>query len=1018
MANPGIIQYRKDFECSDIPDNQTLVQIWWLIYESLKILFLKWLQFGLAHRHIGSSKNVTKPNSMKIRALSLVAWTVALVLQINNQSFAQTDPISNHIHYGGGGNNDIEVGHKVIQTSDGHFVIAGVWQKKALLTKVNACGDTLWMRHYPVGSEAILYDVLERPSGELVAVGNCDSCGFGSSVTRTMLIQTDQYGSMNQISLYGDSLVPHNCQAFAATNDGGYILTGHTTEDDLCNWIPGDVFLMKLDANYNESWTTYQNSGTYNYAFDVIQVSDGGYVTTGSRRSLAGVNPTPAVLRFDSLGTLVWDLYHGNPAGTICSAPFRSSIIQLSTGNLANVSTAYYDSIQGYQGHLTEIRFSDGFPINNKMYGDTFADGFSDIVELPGNELLISGEKGAWGNFRPAWIVKLDPLRNVVASYQDVYPGKSARASSIHLLPGDSLQYVYTGSQHYINSGTDLVFGIRKAYDFVVDWGLSPEDKQLYPRPDPIIHSGTLTDSLQLYTEVEYLLIRNDTDTISNTPSYSPVNWNPQNNASFTATSFLPAGLNNYTFEVHGIGGFCRIPESIAKEVVVGDVYVFDGGANARAFGTLPADEDEFIRTYGRRYVNDTIFGWQKTLNDPDPYIDNGVGKFALRFAKKIVDSLGIPIAVINGGNDTVPIQEMLPNPTFPNDPNTHYGQLLNRMQGAGVDHAVSGIVFYQGETNAAVNAYSTSQQQYKAYFDTLLNAWNTDYPNFGSVYMFQLHLGCDAWWIYANQDSVAQLGEAQRQMNDSVPQLQILSTTTLYHDGCLYYPQGYEKGGDDLFPMVATDRYGVPYDPANYPPNYDSIWIEDPGLQEIMVRFRDTITPITWTGWTIGFRLEGVHPLNSVVGGTILSPGLCRLYLNTTLDTAAFTGLSYIGYTGGDQVPIINSKDLGMLTFKDAPVTMTGIPTGTSGISTLDWLKVFPNPATDQITIQGNTQHPEQFTLTVQNAQGMVVSAQEWQTSVGRFEQSIQMPFAKGIYLIRLENGAGEYMSKSVVLR
>jgi hypothetical protein len=100
--------------------------------------------------------------------------------------------------------------------------------------------------------------------------------------------------------------IPH---AVRGTRDGGIVLVGHAgaSLSDGGNWIGGDLWISKLDANGNVEQQHVLGmvpTGTLGTQFSQVRaLPDGGYVAVGSA---GGVQVT----RFDAAGTVLWSRVH------------------------------------------------------------------------------------------------------------------------------------------------------------------------------------------------------------------------------------------------------------------------------------------------------------------------------------------------------------------------------------------------------------------------------------------------------------------------------------------------------------------------------------------------------------------------------------------------------------------------------------------------------------------------------------------------------------------------------------
>lgn len=90
------------------------------------------------------------------------------------------------------------------------------------------------------------------------------------------------------------------------TSDGGYVVVGETTSFGAGG---KDWFVLKIDANGVEQWTkTYGTSSTDDgNSISIIETSDGGYLIAGHTN-----NQEAYVLKIDITGNIQWDRKNAN----------------------------------------------------------------------------------------------------------------------------------------------------------------------------------------------------------------------------------------------------------------------------------------------------------------------------------------------------------------------------------------------------------------------------------------------------------------------------------------------------------------------------------------------------------------------------------------------------------------------------------------------------------------------------------------------------------------------------------
>jgi hypothetical protein len=209
--------------------------------------------------------------------------------------------------YGGASWDPAESG---IQTSDRGYAIAG-WtasfgagQDDFWLVKTDWTGDILWNKTYGWIWTDQAYSVVQTVDGGYTIVG-C-TASFGAGQYDFWLVKTDSNGNMQWNQTYGgtdDDFAYSVVQA----SDGGYLMAG-------CTWSFGvsqDLWLVKTDSNGNMQWSrTYGGVGG-DIANCVVQTSDGGYAIAGSTNSSGAGQYDFWLVKTDSNGNMQWNQTYG-----------------------------------------------------------------------------------------------------------------------------------------------------------------------------------------------------------------------------------------------------------------------------------------------------------------------------------------------------------------------------------------------------------------------------------------------------------------------------------------------------------------------------------------------------------------------------------------------------------------------------------------------------------------------------------------------------------------------------------
>jgi hypothetical protein len=454
-----------------------------------------------------------------------------------------------------------------------------------------------------------------------------------------------------------------------------------------------------------------------------------------------------------------------------------------------------------------------------------------------------------------------------------------------------------------------------------------PARLALYPRDADdsavVVLSGRVVvgnnDSITLKT------YRNNTLTVARSAALAYVNTA----APFRLSCKIHAELSLYKFEVSlKSGAAARLATSI-DSVVCGDVYLVDGQSNAAVFPWSDDPRIPYLRSFGRNgsaSPADTNWGPAK-VDTRDPAAGSiGVGEWPFYVMKGLMDTFGIPLAMINGAEPSTRISEHQRSASNPTDLSTIYGRLLYRARKARVADRVKGVFWFQGEANQNIE-----WADHHDAFNRLYTSWKTDYPLTQRVYVFQIHPGCvdpagvgnHAW----------ELREAQRSFADSLPDVSLVSTMGIPgHDGC-HYPgwPGYYTIGNSVRRMVARDLYGKAYASDVSPPNLKEAFYTSPARNEIALVFRngqEVVWQDTMTQAGTRYYLKDYFYLDTVPGrvaGHRISRDTLYLTLSSPSTATRITYLPrtyYEGTTTTYEGPWVwGTNGLGALSFYNVPI-------------------------------------------------------------------------------------------------
>jgi hypothetical protein len=396
--------------------------------------------------------------------------------------------------------------------------------------------------------------------------------------------------------------------------------------------------------------------------------------------------------------------------------------------------------------------------------------------------------------------------------------------------------------------------------------------------------------------------------------------------APFAFALEIPAELADYDFEVRVLQTGTNHLVHTAQDVVAGDVYLVNGQSNAAAAlynGSANGERSPWVRSFGYRTESAPVhlanLVWSQAEGDLGEGL-GAVGQWPLRMGRVLVETEGVPVAIVNGARGGQPIGYFRRNDSHPEDLALNYGRLLHRTRQAGLDLHARALLWYQGESD---NGDATTHENG---FLELYRRWLGDYPNLEKVYVIQLHVGCGTpvWPV--------DLRDRQRSWPDLYDRLAVHAMTGLpqHTDNCHYaWATGYKPLGEQMAARVRRDLLGADLPSQVAPPNLDTAWFADASGTVVRLRTRNPEDVLTAeVGIASDFRVEGV---TNAVATAVTALGH-ELEITFDRDVRGGTGLSFSGHTGG--APFLrNALGIGMLSFHQQPIlaslTEPGMPTG-----------------------------------------------------------------------------------------
>lgn len=164
--------------------------------------------------------------------------------------------------------------------------------------------EPLWTNIYGGRGDDVSYSVQETSDGRYIVVGYTDS--FGEGRKDVYLLKTDADGNTLWEETYGgaDDEWGHS---MIQISDGGYIIVGSKRSAA----ADKDVYLIKVDENRKLRWGRTYGGASDDVGYSVQETSDGGYIIAGYTYSERLFDTDFYLIKTDAKGRTLWERTYG-----------------------------------------------------------------------------------------------------------------------------------------------------------------------------------------------------------------------------------------------------------------------------------------------------------------------------------------------------------------------------------------------------------------------------------------------------------------------------------------------------------------------------------------------------------------------------------------------------------------------------------------------------------------------------------------------------------------------------------
>lgn len=200
------------------------------------------------------------------------------------------------------GGPSIDAAMEMKQTADGGYILVGytfsfgAGSSDVYVVRTDAAGNVLWQKTFGANLNEIGHSILETDDGGFVICGEAESFGAGNQDVYVLKISRE--GSLEWSKTYGGEDYEAGL-SIAQSADLGYAIAGYTR-----GYGAGaeDFFLIKTNTNGDLEWAKTFGGPSDDSAKSILSANDKGFVMTGYTRSFGSGVLDVYLVKTDSLG--------------------------------------------------------------------------------------------------------------------------------------------------------------------------------------------------------------------------------------------------------------------------------------------------------------------------------------------------------------------------------------------------------------------------------------------------------------------------------------------------------------------------------------------------------------------------------------------------------------------------------------------------------------------------------------------------------------------------------------------
>lgn len=190
-----------------------------------------------------------------------------------------------------------------------------------------------------------------------------------------------------------------NAEAIEATSDGGYIVVGSTSSNSSGNT---DIYLLKVDSLCVYQWSFALGGNNNDWGYSVKQTFDKGFIIAASSNSTPSGGYDAVLYKRDSLGGYVWTKYYGGQ-----DWDFAYDVEQTYDSGFVFCGETY-NNTSGFSDVYVVKTDNLGDTLWTRTIGGALIDKGNSIIETSDSNIVVAGIRSTVADSSDIYVLKFN----------------------------------------------------------------------------------------------------------------------------------------------------------------------------------------------------------------------------------------------------------------------------------------------------------------------------------------------------------------------------------------------------------------------------------------------------------------------------------------------------------------------------------------------------------------------------------------------------------------------------------